>query len=106
MTKSAKLLLVVVGEAHLHGEIPLFEFVVRRLRQLGIMGATAIRAEIGFGHHEILHRAEPLEFPTDRPIVVFAVDEAEKVEGVLLEMRDVVADGLVAVVDAQQLLRR
>ena len=101
----AKLLLIVVGEGHLHGEIPLFEFVVRRLRQLGLVGATAIRAEIGFGHHEILRRDEPLEFPTDRPIVVFALDEAAKIESVLAEMREVVVDGLVAMIDAQSLPR-
>ncbi|MFO0689192.1 MAG: DUF190 domain-containing protein [Myxococcota bacterium] len=104
--EASKLLLVVVGEGHRHGGIPLYEFVVRRLRQLGLAGATAIPAEIGFGHHELIRRDEPLEFPTDRPVVVFAVDEAARIEGVLAAMRELVPDGLVAVLDAQSLPRR
>lgn len=105
MTNPAKLLLLVVGEAHMHGEIPLFEYIVRRLRQLELTGATAIRAELGFGHREWAHRAEPLEFPSDRPMVVFAVDAAEKIERVVPEMRALLVDGIVTVIDAAQVLR-
>ena len=105
MTNPAKLLLLVVGEAHMHGEIPLFEYIVRRLRQLELTGATAIRAELGFGHRDSTHRGEPLEFPSDHPMVVFAVDTAEKIERVVPEMRELLVDGSVTVLDAKQVMR-
>ena len=105
MTNQAKLLLIVVSEAHMHGEIPLFEYIVRRLRQLELTGATAIRAELGFGHRESTHRGEPLEFPSDQPMVVFAIDTAEKIERVVPEMREMLVDGIVTVLDAEQITR-
>ena len=105
MTNQVKVLLLVVGEAHMHGEIPLFEYILRRLRQLDLTGATAIRAELGFGHHEVLQRASPLEFPSDRPIVVFAVDSPERIERVVPELRELVAGGLLTVIDAAQFVR-
>jgi uncharacterized protein len=103
MTKQAKLLLVVVGAGHMHGEVPLFEYIVRRLRQLEVAGATAIRAELGFGHREAIHRAEPLDFSTDHPVVVFALDTEERIAGVLPEMRELVLDGVMVVLDAAQI---
>lgn len=102
MMTDSRVLLIVVGEAHLFGEVPLYEYVVRRLRQLGLAGATAIRAELGFGHRETAHPSEPLEFPTDRPVVVFAVDRAEKIERVVPEIRQAVGEGVVVVFDARQ----
>jgi PII-like signaling protein len=101
MTKSSKLLVCVVGENRLHGEIPLYEFIVRRLRQLGLAGATAIRGELGFGHHEAADPTSHFEISADRPVVVFAVDAAERIERVLPEVRAQLAEGLVAVVDAE-----
>jgi PII-like signaling protein len=105
MTSQAKLLLVVVGEAHMHGEIPLFEYIVRRLRQLEVAGATAVRGELGFGHRESAHRGDPFEFPSDRPVVVFAVDTAERIEQVVPEIRALLVDGIVTVLDAERIAR-
>jgi PII-like signaling protein len=105
MTNQAKLLLVVVGDGHAYGEIPLFEYIVRRLRQLEFAGATAIRGELGFGHREAVHREGPLEFPMDRPVVVFAVEAAERIERVLPEIRELAGEGIVVVLDAEEILR-
>lgn len=103
MTNQAKLLLVVVGENRMHGEVPLFEYVVRRLRQLELKGGTAVRGEIGFGHGESGDLAMPHEISADRPVVVFAVDSAERIERVVPEIRALVKEGLVAVIDAERL---
>lgn len=105
MTHPARLLLLVVGEEHMHGEVPLFEYLVRRLRQLEVAGATAIRSELGFGRHEALLRSEPLEFRADRSIVVFAVDAADRIERVVPEIREAIAGGLVVVMDVDQIGR-
>ena len=102
MTSPAKLLIVVVGETHVHGEIPLFEYLVRRLRQLEVAGATAIPAELGFGHRESGQLGIPLGISTDRPVVVFAIDSAERIERAVPEIRRLVVGGLVAVLDAER----
>jgi len=102
MTDRAKLLLVVVGESREHGGIPLFEYVVRRLRQLDLAGATALRAELGFGPRDFALRGDPAELSADASIVVFAVDAAEKIDRILPEIRALVSGGLVAVLDADR----
>ena len=101
MQKPVKLLLIFVNETDRWHDTPLYHALVHRLRQLDIAGATAHAGILGFGHHKRLHHKGLLGISDDRPVTVTAVDEEPKLRAVLPEVRDMVREGLILLLDAE-----
>jgi PII-like signaling protein len=97
----AKLLLVVVNETDLWNGRPLYQVVVERLHQLQVAGATAHIGIMGFGHHMRVHHRGLFGIADDRPVTILAADRADRIRAVVPEVRRMVQDGLIALVDAE-----
>ena len=89
------LLRVFVGESDTWHGRPLYQAIVRRLREEGIAGATVIRAIEGYGAKSHLHTARILRLSEDLPLVVEVVDTEEHIRRVLPMLDEMVSDGLV-----------
>ena len=102
MKPPIKMLLIYVDETDLwHGQ-PLFEAIVRRVRQAGLAGATAQHGMMGFGSHQQVHHKHLFGVSDDRPVVVSVVDTETKLREVLPEVRAMVKEGLVVLLDAER----
>ncbi len=101
MTKRAKLLLIFVDETESWEELPLYEAVVRRLVQLGLGGATAQAGIMGFGRHQRVHTKRLFGISDDRPITIAVVDEESKIRAALPELRAMVPENLMILLDAE-----
>jgi uncharacterized protein len=101
-----KLLLVFVNESDMWHDKPLYQELVGRLRQLNLAGATAHLGMLGFGHHLRLHRKGLFGIADDRPVTITAVDDAAKIRSVLPELREMVREGLVLLLDAELIADR
>jgi uncharacterized protein len=89
------LLRIFIGESDTwHGK-PLYQAIVRRLRQDGLAGATVLRAIEGFGAKSHLHTARILRLSEDLPLVIEVIDTAERIESFLPILDEMVSDGLV-----------
>jgi PII-like signaling protein len=55
VTAPAKMLLIYLDETDLWHAQPLYEAIVRRLRQVGLAGATVTHGIMGFGSHKKVH---------------------------------------------------
>jgi len=89
------LLRVFIGESDTwHGK-PLYQAIVRRLREEGLAGATVVRAIEGFGAKSHLHTARILRLSEDLPLVIDVVDTAERIQAFLPILDEMVSDGLV-----------
>jgi uncharacterized protein len=73
---------------------PLVDAIVRRAREAGLAGATALRGIAGFGQSSHVHRIE-LVLSHDLPIVVELVDEAANIERFLPLVQAMIGTGLV-----------
>ena len=92
-----KLLRIFIGESdRWHGR-PLYQAIVERVRKEGLAGATVIRGIEGFGAKSHLHTSRILRLSEDMPVVVEIVDTAERVDGLLPLLDEMVADGLVTI---------
>jgi uncharacterized protein len=90
-----KLLRIFIGESDTwHGK-PLYEAIVRRLREEGLAGATVLRGIEGFGAHSRLHTARILRLSEDLPLLIEVVDKADAIEKVLPILDEMVTEGLV-----------
>lgn len=92
-----KLVRVFVGESDTwHGK-PLYEAIVRRIREEGLAGATVLRGIEGFGASSRLHTTRILRLSSDLPIVIEVVDTDERIDRILPILDEMVGDGLVTV---------
>lgn len=92
-----QLVRIFIGDSdQWHGR-PLYEEIVKRMREEGIAGATVIRAIEGFGASSHLHTARILRLSEDLPLVIEIVDTEEHISRVLPILDEMVGDGLVTV---------
>lgn len=103
MNAPVKLLLLFVNETDMWHNQPLYQAIVERLRQLEIAGATASVGLMGFGHHHRLHHKGLFGIADDRPITIVAVEEEVKLRAIMPEIRAMVREGLIVLVDAEVL---
>lgn len=91
------LLRVFVGAADTVGGKPLYEEIVRRAREVGIVGATVVRGIEGYGAHGQVHASRILRISENLPVVVEIVDTPERVEAFLPVLDELLEEGLVAI---------
>ena len=70
MKPPVKMLLIYVDETDLWETGPLYEAIMRRLRQLGLAGATAQVGSMGFGSNRKLHHKRLFGISDDRPVTM------------------------------------
>lgn len=101
-----KILRVYIGESDTWQGRPLYQAIVRRLREQGIAGATVLRGIEGFGAHSRLHTARILRLSEDLPIVIEVVDREYRIRDVLPILDEMVTEGLVTIEDVEVLVYR
>lgn len=101
-----KILRVYIGESDTWQGRPLYQAIVRRLREQGIAGATVLRGIEGFGAHSRLHTARILRLSEDLPIVIEVVDREDRIRDVLPILDEMVTEGLVTIEDVDVLVYR
>lgn len=101
-----KLLRIFIGESDRWEGMPLYEAIVRKIREAGLAGATVLRGIEGFGAHSRIHTARILRLSEDLPIVIEVVDRAERIEAVLPILDDMIEEGMVTVERVQVLKYR
>jgi PII-like signaling protein len=94
-SENGQLLRVFIGDSDVWEHKPLYRAIVMKARELGLAGATVLRGPMGFGAASRVHTTKLLELSTDLPIIVEIVDSAEKIQGLLPFLDEVVAEGLI-----------
>jgi PII-like signaling protein len=92
-----KLVRIFIGESDTWHGTPLYQAIVRRVREEGLAGATVIRGIEGFGADSRLHTSRILRLSEDLPVVIEIVDEPERIDSVLPMLDEMVAEGMVTV---------
>ncbi len=95
MGKKAKRLTIYIGESDKWRGKALHVALLETLRTQGMAGATVTRGLAGFGAHSVVHTANILALSLDLPLVIQAVDTAEKIDEVLQVIAPMVGEGLI-----------
>ena len=94
LTGEATLLRIFIGETDKYHGQSLYEWIVRKAKELDIAGATVLRGMMGYGAHSRLHSAKLLRLSEDLPVVIEIVDTQEKLQPLLTLLDDVLDEGL------------
>ena len=89
------LLRVFIGDSDRHQNMPLYEAIVQKAREVGLAGATVLRGSEGFGANSIVHTSKVLGMSTDLPIVIEIVDAEEKIKLLLPHLETMVQEGMI-----------
>jgi CBS domain-containing protein len=89
--------IIYIGESDRYQGKALSMALLQLLKKEGAAGATVVRGLAGFGAHSRIHTATILDLSVDLPIRLEWVDQAEVVERLLPQVRQMVNDGLITV---------
>lgn len=105
--EQAKMLRVFIGEADKWHDEPLYDAIVKKLRMLGIAGATVYRGILGYGAKGHEHKKSFLHVSRDMPIMLSVIDSPEKIRAAAEVIEGMLEDGLLVIsdVDTVRLVR-
>ncbi|QOY84981.1 DUF190 domain-containing protein [Paludibaculum fermentans] len=98
-----KLMVIFLAETETHGDIPLYEALVRKLNQKGVQGASVMRGVMGFGKDHHVHRGRLFGVSDDRPVMIVAADSEENLRNVVPSLRKLAPSAPILLMDAEQL---
>jgi PII-like signaling protein len=91
------LLRIFLGESDRWNSKPAYEAIVLAARQAHLAGATVYHGVMGFGAKSRLHTAKILRLSEDLPVVIEIVDSMEKIEAFIVQIDQIVNDGLITI---------
>ncbi len=94
-----QLLKIYVSEDSKYKGRSLYSAVVSKLKEAGMAGVTVTRAIEGYGKGKALHTARILDLSSSLPIIIEAVDTAERISRVLPLVSEMVNEGMIFVTD-------
>lgn len=92
---------IYLSETDGNGELPLHEVLVRKLLHLAISGATVTHGVMGYGRHGKVHRKRLFGVSDDRPIVITAIDTAERIRSTLPELKLMLPGALITLTEVE-----
>jgi PII-like signaling protein len=97
----AKLMRVFLGESDKWEGEALYDAIVKRLRMMGVAGATVYRGICGYGAKGHTHKESFWHLSNDLPIMISAVDRPEKIAEAVAAVEAMMGDGLIVVSDVE-----
>jgi PII-like signaling protein len=99
---SAKMLMVFCDVTDLwKNEERLYEAIVRKLHRHEILGATVLVGVMGYGVHRRIHKRGLLGVSDEKPVVILAIDQEDKLRAVLPIIVPMVKEGMINLVDTE-----
>lgn len=99
-------LTIYVGDSFRYRHGPLYRAIVEMLHGEGVAGATVIHGIEGYGGDKQIHTARILDLSSDLPLVIIAIDRAEKIEAVLPRLDEMMEKGVVTTEEVRVVFSR
>ena len=87
------LLKIYLGESARHHGEPLYHTIVKRAKESGMSGATALRGIEGFGAGSTIHSTRIVRLSENLPIVIEIADTEEKILAFLDTLKEILPKG-------------
>jgi uncharacterized protein len=104
------LMRIHIGESDRWERKPLYEAIVELFRHEGFSGVTVLRGVGGYGSNSrgrgLYHTTNILRLSQDLPIVIEAVEYAERIEKILPRLDEMVGGGLITLEKVHVILYR
>lgn len=99
-------LTIYVSDSFRYGRRKLYYAIVEMLHDEGIAGATVLHGIEGYGVDKQIHTARILDLSNDLPVIITAIDSAEKIEAVIPKLDTMIDKGLVTTEEVRVVFSR
>lgn len=99
-------LTIYIGDSFRYRHRKLYFAIVEMLHDEGIAGATVLHGIEGYGADKQIHTARILDLSNDLPVVITAIDRAEKIDAVLPRLDAMIDKGLVTTEEVRVVFSR
>jgi uncharacterized protein len=96
-----KRLTIFLGESDRHGHTPLATEIMQRAHAAGLAGVSVFRGVEGYGASNHIHTTRILSLSDDLPMTVIIVDAEERIRAFLVELDELITEGLVILDDVE-----
>ncbi len=96
-----KLLRIFVDLEDKYEGRPLWEYILRLVKENGLAGATVFKAAAGIGAHSELRTFSVWRLSQNLPVVVEIIDREEKIREFLKVLDGILEEGLVVLEDVE-----
>lgn len=86
--KDAKLLRIFIGELDKIHHKPLYEEIVYKAKDAGLLGATVIRGIMSYGGKNFMHTVKLLDLSEDLPVIIEIIDQEDKINNFLQTVKE------------------
>jgi PII-like signaling protein len=98
-----KLMRIYVDNSDTYEGKPLWQQLVRRIKEEGMAGATVFKAAAGIGAHTELHTFEIWAMAQKLPVVIEVIEEEERIQAFLDKYDIMIGEGLVTLCEVEVL---
>lgn len=105
MTGQGKLLKIYIGESAGHHGEPLYHAVIKKVKELGLAGATTIRGIEGFGANSVIHSTRILRLSEDLPIVIEVVDSEDRIRHLIKVLDETITAGILMTLQDVEIIK-
>ena len=101
------LMRIFIGESDKYEGKPLYEVLMKFMRERGFAGATLLRGVAGFGaSSKYIHTHKIERLMVDLPLIIEVVETEEAIQGILPDLDRIVGGGLVTLERARVIMYR
>ena len=93
----AYLLKIYLAEGERYQGLPLFEWIIREAKHVGLAGASVFKGVEGFGATREIHTTRILRLSEKLPVLIEIVDKIENIDNFIPIIEPVIGEGMVTV---------
>ena len=80
---------------------PLWELILKKVKEFGLAGATVFKGVAGIGAHSEVRSFNVWVLSQELPLVIEIIDDEEKIIGFIDEIDDMIEEGLTTLSDTE-----
>jgi PII-like signaling protein len=96
-----KILRIYIDSEDKYNKKPLWEEILKKVKEEQIAGATVFKAIAGMGPKAHLRAFNVFVLSEELPIVIEIIDTQEKIEKFVITLDDMIEEGLVTITDTE-----
>lgn len=105
MSGKGKLLKIYIGESDRYRGEALYHAVLKKIHEMGLAGATAVRGIEGYGAGKRIHTVNIEVLAVDLPVTIEVIDYEDRINALAEVLKGMISSGVMITVQNVEIIR-